>query len=211
MTSEPADPNALPPIVPVHDEKFSFMEDGEAEKARFERLARDTYPVVAGLPGIGCADFREPSPDSAFFFLHQWDHGVRQGRYPPLPDALDRRWRDWAARYFEIRARSPRLEMRDLIQGITERQEGLSWPFYATEDILEEWILAGDFDAPIGSHIYDREAVTRATFDRLRELRLLTGGWIYNDGSVLRFVAGEEWEQAKRDLRSSGGRWRWFE
>jgi hypothetical protein len=207
MSADAPDPH--PPLLPAHDEKFSFMTDGEAEKARYEQLARDTWPVVAGLPGLGGADFQEPSPESAAFFLLRWDHEVGKGRYPPLPDALDRRWREWAEHYYEIRRRSPKLEMRDLIQGITERQEGLSWPFHATEDILEEWILAGDFDAPIGSHLYDPQAVTRETFERLRELRLQTGGWIYDDGSRLRFAADEEWEDVKRDMRMRSGRWRW--
>jgi len=176
----------------VDTEKFRFMVDGDKELASFTQLAEDTH-------ALGWFDVREPSPESAAFLLHH----IRRGSRLELPPDLDGRWREWADRYFEIRKRSPQLEMRDLIQDITERQEGLSWPFYATEDVLEEWIVAGNFDAPIETGLYSAEYVTRPVFDRLRELRFLTGGWIYDDGAELRFASGEEWERVKAELRSA--------
>jgi hypothetical protein len=205
MTADSSNPGSTQPPLLILREKFFFMEDGAAEQARYERLAYDSFAVLGWLPGIGCVSFREPSPRSAFFFIYDWERGMRDGKYSSLPDDLDWRWRDWSRRYYEIRSRSPKLEMRDLLQDITERQDGRSWPFYASEHILEEWILAGDFDAPMGSDLYSPEYVTRKTFGRLRELRLLTGGWIYDDGHALRFAAGEEWQEVKRELRELRG------
>jgi len=196
--SESGEPDRPVAVLP---EKFDFMEDGVEQLAFYRRLAEDTEPQVRGGYPIHQPDFREPSPESAGFFLQRWNDGVRLGRCKPLPPELERRWREWADRYFEVRRRSPKLEMRDLIQDITERQEGLSWPFHATEDILEEWVVAGDFEAPIEGEFYFAEYVTRPTFDRLRELRLLTDGWIYDDGWKLRFAQGPEWARAKADMR----------
>jgi hypothetical protein len=201
MTSDPRLGSEPDRPLEILQQKFEFMEGGDEELAFYRRLAEDTFPHVKGGYPIHQPGFREPAPDSAGFFLQRWNNGVRLGRCKPLPPELERRWRDWADRYYEIRRRSPKLEMRDLIQDITERQEGLSWPFHATEDILEEWIVAGNFDAPIEHELYFAEYVTRPTFDRLRELRFLTGGWIYDDGWKLRFAQGAEWERVKADMR----------
>jgi hypothetical protein len=190
MTLDPSGEEPRPHLPEIWTEKFLFMERGDEELATFKQLAEDTRAA-------GWRDVREPSPESAFFLLNN----AGRGSYPPLPPDLNERWQAWAKRYFEIRLRSPQLEMRDLIQDITERQEGLSWPFYATEDVLEEWVVAGDFDAPIETGLYFAEYVTRPTFDRLRELRFLTGGWIYNDSDGLRFADGDEWKRVKAELR----------
>jgi hypothetical protein len=201
MTSDPPTWDEPDRSIEILLQKFEFMEGGDEELAFYRRLAEDTFRQVRGGYPVHQPDYREPSPESAGFFLQRWNDGVRLGRCKALPPELERRWREWADRYFEIRRRSPQLEMRDLIQGITERQEGLSWPFHATEDILEEWIVAADFDAPIECEFYFAEYVTRPVFDRLRELRFLTGGWIYDDGRKLRFAGGAEWAREKAEMR----------
>jgi hypothetical protein len=178
------------------DRKLSLTAGEEEARERFLRLAIDTYDFLASA-GAGPAWLFDPSPESAGNPLrYQWK---RRGDSRPIEfsPALIERWENWNREYFEIRARSPRLELRDMMQEISESHNASSWPD-GYEPHIQAWVDAGDSSAP--PPFVDRYGIVTATFfNRLRELRQLCGGWLYwsNDLHHVVFAPESEWQRMR--------------
>jgi hypothetical protein len=109
------------------------------------------------------------SPDSAGFgSAHIKAVGAE------VSDELVQGWKRFAELYQDLIARNPRLELRDLMQDISERKEAASWPQMCEWDI-ERWICDG---APKGQMPYPVDDDIR---ERLLELNPILGGWLYRD------------------------------
>lgn len=109
------------------------------------------------------------SPDSAGFgSAHIKAVGAN------VSEKLVNGWKRLADLYPGLAARNPRLELRDLMQDISERRESASWP-HMWEWSIERWIADG---APDGQMPYPVDNDIR---DRLLELHPILGGWLYLD------------------------------
>jgi hypothetical protein len=175
------------------DRKLSLTAGEEDARERFLQLAIDKYDFLASAGVIPPWVF-DPSPESGGNPLsYQWKR--RDGRAVEFCPALIERWENWNREYFEIRARSPRLELRDMMQKISESHNASSWPD-GYEPHIQAWVDAGDPSAP--PPFDDRYGIVTATFfNRLRELRQLCGGWLYwnNDRHRVVFAPEFEWQR----------------
>ncbi|CCD84778.1 protein of unknown function [Bradyrhizobium sp. ORS 285] len=144
---------------------FAKLAPGEDELlASFKQLAMETYGALT-QHGLRCMPWTT-WPESAAFFRCSSDlAGI-------VPETCLERWRQWELGYPELLARHPRLELRNLMQTISERMNASSWP-YGYEWAIEAWIAGGDPDrAAFGD---------RVLFERLAELHTRLGGWLYLD------------------------------
>jgi hypothetical protein len=172
----------------ILDQLFSLTDNEEAARACFERLALDTYDclTLAGDP----AAWLSIGPQSAA--------GILAKKSPSeLPEALRHRWEDWKSQYDKLRARNPRLDLRDLMHEISESHDRSSWP-YSLEDAIQDWIDADDPKTP--PPFCDRDnIVTPEFYQRLRSVRPLVGGWLYwsDDRKRVVFAPEAEWQQLR--------------
>ena len=165
--------NSTPDTKPDPQERviaeFIALTPGETDAHRlFSHLARATNDELVKRGSYRtCFLF---SPDSAGFgSAHVRAVGA------DVPDELLQGWQRFADQYSELVARNPRLELRDLMQGISERAMFESWPQGAEWDI-ERWISEG---APAdGRVLYPVDHDIR---DRLLKLYPVLGGWLYVD------------------------------
>jgi hypothetical protein len=175
------------------DRKFSLTAGEEDARERFLRLAIDTYDFLASAGAVPAWVF-DPSPESGVNPLrYQWKQ--RDGRPIEFSLALIERWENWDREYFEIRARSPRLELRDMMHTISESHNASSWPD-GYEPHIQAWVDAGDPSVP--PPFEDRHGIITVTFfNRLRELRQLCGGWLYLNHELHRvvFAPESEWQR----------------
>jgi len=130
------------------------------------------------------------SPDSAGFGLAR----IRS-LGAAISDELIQGWKRFADLYRRLITRNPRLELRDLMQDISEGNESASWPSMKEWEI-EKWIADG---APKGQIHY---AIDDDIRDRLLELYPILGGWLYYDdkASMLRFAETVAFRQVKVQL-----------
>ena len=168
--------------------EFIALTPGETEAHRlFSDLAYATNHELAKL-GLyqTCFVF---SPDSASFGLaHVRAVGAN------VSDELLQGWKRFAELYSELIARNPRLELRDLMQDISERWEAASWPYMWEWDI-ERWISDG---APDTRMPYSVDDDIR---DRLLELYPILGGWLYlNETNMVMFADTAAFRQIKKRL-----------
>jgi hypothetical protein len=133
----------------------------------------------------------DPWPESAGNALRGRGWGKRNaGPRIELPPALIQRWESWNREYFEVRARNPQLELRDMMQHISESDSASSWPG-GYERRIQDWVDAAD--DPSAPPFDDRyRSVTPEFFNRLRELRRLCGGWLYWSDDLKRVVFAPE-------------------
>ncbi len=103
---------------------------------------------------------------------------------PKLSQEVITGWHRFAAVYPTLVKRHPRLELRDLMQDISERRESMSWPAIQ-EWAIERWVAEG---APEEKAPYVVDTDIRA---RLLELYPKLGGWLYHDHSQLMVVFAE--------------------
>ena len=98
-----------------------------------------------------------------------------------LPDELRDEWRGWLARYQALVARNPRLELADLIGLIGETIDHSNWPTVPAA-ALRAWVDGGErLPLPWAACEFDEISIDRPFYDRLRELRVATGGWVVWD------------------------------
>lgn len=171
------------------DRFFSFTEGEQNSRERFAELAIDTYDalVLAGTKYLAYGF--SPSPESGGNFLSGAHRNV------PVPPVLRQKWEAWNKEYFQIRARNPRLELRDMMQDISESHTASSWPD-GYERHIQAWVDAGDPTAP--PPFDDRYGtVTPEFYNRLRELRQLCGGWLYWSDKLRQviFASEPEWQR----------------
>jgi uncharacterized protein YndB with AHSA1/START domain len=172
------------------DRKFAFTLGEQEARERLQRLAIDTYDFLI-LTGADWVSVFDPWPESGGSPLRGegWAKRSRRSlipdRPPPsgpnlhgigLPPALVDRWKSWNREYYEVRARNPRLELRDMMQNMSESDNASSFPHEGMEVRTRDWIDAGDCTAP--PPFCDRyDVVTPEFFNRLCELRKLCGEW----------------------------------
>jgi len=114
-----------------------------------------------------------------------------------LAPELIRRWERWNREYIEICSRNPQLELRDMMQAISESDTASSWPA-GYERHIQDWADAGDPSAP--PPFDDRYGiVTPEFFSRLHALRQLCGGWLYwnDDRNCIVFAPELEWQRVR--------------
>jgi hypothetical protein len=149
--------------------EFVRLAPGEPElQGVFSCLALETYDLVAPQ-GISIYRFTY-NPNSAGFFLRP-GNGSDQ-----LPAGIIDRWRQWEKNYPEVVARNPRLELRHLMQTMSEASGGSSWPD-GFEWQIERWVADGEEDR--NPYLADR-----AVYARLRDLHARLGGWLYLDDDL---------------------------
>lgn len=178
------------------DSKFSLTSGEDDARARFLRLAIDTYDFLAsqGAAGVLSFDFAPWTTDNVLRGAGSWTRD--RPRIELSPD-LKGRWENWTPEYFEVCARNPRLELREALHAISESHDASSWPAHY-ERRISDWVDAGDPAAP--PPFDDRyDIVTPEFFNRLRELRQRCGGWLYWDDTVHKvvFAAEPEWQRVR--------------
>jgi hypothetical protein len=158
------------------DSKLALTTGEGRARERFVQLAIETYDFLISA-GADFVLVFDPWPESAGNALRGRGWGKRSaGPRIELPPALIQGWESWNREYFEVRARNPRLELRDMMQHISESDSASSWPS-GYERRIQDWVDAGDPSTP---PFDDRHGcVTPDFFNRLRELRQLCGGWLY--------------------------------
>lgn len=186
--------------------KLVWIEDGGDARERFQQLAMDTYDALTSLGADFVLPF-DPWPESAGNGLMRgW--GKRASRaLVELPDHLVQRWREWNAEYYILRAESPKLELRDLMQDISESHDASSWPI-GYERRIQDWVDAGDASAP--PPFDDRYNVAKEdTFRRLQTLRALLKGWMFWDDQInaVRFAPESEWQVFRAGQESAEAKW----
>jgi hypothetical protein len=181
------------------DEIFALTSGAEDSRDRFRQLAIETYDSLISEGAAAPGPF-EPSPESAANPIHEnrvgWAKRNSGSRVKLAPELI-RRWESWSREYFEIRARNPQLELRDMMWDISECHAGSSWP-YGYEGRIQDWVDAGDPSAP--PPFDDRRGiVTPEFFGRLRALRRLCGGWLYWNDELKRtvFAPEPEWQRVR--------------
>ena len=153
--------------------EFSGLTPDEPQaRETFENLVSETQRQTGGR------EIFRAQPNSAMFALK----AVASRKLHITPDCIEG-WRRWAQDYPALVARNPRLELRDLLQDLSERAEGSSWPC-GFEWRIETW--AATADAPAETFPYpafdgDRFGISPALRDRLRALFRTLGGWLYYD------------------------------
>ena len=173
------------------DARFSLTVGEETAQQRFRLLAIDTYDFLTSAGAkIGWAFTPSDEYASSVAYSGRRDDGSRV----ELSPELIQRWENWNREYSRIRARNPRLELRDFMQNISESHNATSWPV-GYERHIQAWVDAGDPSAP--PPFDDRyNIVSPEFFNRLRELRQLCGGWLYSSDNVpgLVFAPEPEWQ-----------------
>jgi hypothetical protein len=162
-------PGATPDFQRRIIDEFIALTPGEAAAhSLFSHLARATNDELQKLGSYRTLFLF--SPDSAGFgSAHIKAVGAK------VSEELVQGWKRFADLYQGLIARNPRLELRDLMQDISERMDSASWPDGREWDI-ERWICDG---APEGQMRYCR--VDDDIRDRLLELYPILGGWLYLD------------------------------
>ena len=149
-------------------DEFIALTPGEAEAHDlFSHLARTTVNESQKL-GLHQTVVQSSPGSAGFGTAHMNAVGAE------VSDELVQGWKRFAELYQDSIPRNPRLELRDLLQDISERREAASWPHLWEWDI-ERWVSDG---APEGQIRY---AVDDDLRDRLLELYPTLGGWLYLD------------------------------
>lgn len=161
-------PGTTPDFQQQTIDEFTALTPGETDAhSLFSHLARATNDELQRLGSY--RTLLQFSPDSVGFgSAHIKAVGAE------VSDELVQGWKRFAKLYQGLIARNPRLELRDLMQDISERRESASWPHMWEWDI-ERWICDG---APEGQMRYPVDNDIR---DRLLELYPILGGWLYLD------------------------------
>lgn len=134
------------------DEKLRWSAGEDDASERFQKLAIDTYEFLVSA-GADYMQTFDPSPASAGNPLRgRWWGKRGGGTFTQLSPELIERWESWNSEYVRIRARNPRLELRDVMQNISESDSASSWPV-SYERHIWDWIEAGDSAAPLPSMI----------------------------------------------------------
>jgi uncharacterized protein YndB with AHSA1/START domain len=171
------------------DRKFAFTSGEEEPRERFLGLATDTYDFLILMGADSSLPF-DPHPwPEGYTVQTVWGKRSRRSLVPDRPPAcgpnlhgievsrglLDR-WKSWNREYYEVRARNPRLELRDMMQNMSESHDAMSFPDEFMELRIRNWIDAGDCTTP--PPFDDRRGVaTPEFFNRLCELRKLCREW----------------------------------
>jgi hypothetical protein len=182
------------------DRIFSLTKDERESRSRFEQLTLDSFDFLASQQ-VNVFHAFSPWPESAFSLLK-----CKNFREQVSPSLL-RRWEDWTKEYYEIAERNPSLELRDLMQDISESHNASSWP-YGLERRIQIWLDAGDPITPPPFH--DRRGiVTPDFFHRLRELRRRCGGWLYWNDELKRVVFAQEseWQKVQAAQEAAEEKW----
>src|SRR5712691_5438831 len=179
------------------DEKFAQTSGEESARERYLQLAIDTYDFLIST-GADFVLVFDPWPESAGNPLRGPLWGKRNdSRRIELSPALIQRCEGWNREYFELRARNLQLELRDMMQEISESHMSSSWP-EGYERLIQDWVDAGDLSArpPFDD---GHNIVTPEFFNRLRELRRLCGGWLFWSSDLERVVFAPEaqWQQVR--------------
>jgi len=108
-----------------------------------------------------------PHPESAYFGL-----AIINDTKAEISKDLVSGWLYFAELYPALVERSPRLELRNLMQDMSERAGGASWPD-GSEWAIETWVSAG---APEDASPYP---VAFGVRERLLKLHSVLKGWLY--------------------------------
>lgn len=114
---------------------------------------------------------------------------VQMPMWRDVPPDIERGWLEWKVAYAALLERNPRLELADMLGWIGEVIDASSWP-YGQEDRLREWVDRGERlplpKPPLGP--WDEAELDESFYQRLHELRAVTGGWIWYDDATNRRV-----------------------
>jgi hypothetical protein len=121
--------------------KFSLTSGEAPAREQFLQLATNTYDflISAGAPRVWAFDPADGLGDVAV--------QDRDGSRIELSEELKQRWQSWKREYIALRARNARLEIRDLMQHISETLDGLG----AFWDSLRDRELARDAGQPMAA------------------------------------------------------------
>lgn len=153
----------------------------------FSRLATETFDalIAQGVRNARMVVGFSAWPKSAGFFLRPWNDQDK------VSSSIQGQWQQWERDYSEVEARSPRLELRNLMQTMSESLDAMSWP-QEQEWQIEQWVASGDFD----HRPYYRD---KAVYARLRALHTRLGGWLYQDDhGYVHFADLEEFKAIRR-------------
>jgi len=166
-------------------EEFATLAPGEDKLlASFSELVMETYDALM-QQRIRFLPWFDTWPESAAFFLRP-GHPTDK-----VSQSCLEKWRQWELHYPEVVARNPRLELRNLMQDISERMDASSWP-YGLEWQIESWVAGGD---PNHNAFGDR-----VLYERISMLHAKLGGWLYfNDGNIV-FEDLAEFRETRRRL-----------
>jgi hypothetical protein len=167
-------------------DEFARLAPGEDELlASFSQLAMETYDTLT-QQGVRFVPWLSTWPESAAFFLRP-GHPTDE-----VPQSCLEKWRQWELDYHELVARNPRLELRNLMQEISESMDASSWP-QGYEWAIENWVAGGDPDRnAFGDHVL---------FERLSVLHTKLGGWLYlDDDCNIVFENLAEFRETRRRL-----------
>jgi hypothetical protein len=168
--------------------EFARLTPGEDELiAVFSRLAMETHDILAaqGVRTIRTILGFGTWPESASFVLQPGN------TFDKIPPSLLERWHQWERNYPAVEARNPRLELRNLMQTMSETILSESWP-QQFEWAIERWVAGGDIDA----NPYYRD---HKIYARLQALHERLNGWVYQgDDAYIYFAELEEFRQIER-------------
>jgi hypothetical protein len=180
------------------DETFEWTSGEQDAREQFMRLAMDTHDFLIGSefahvqifylsPDAGGKPFTRNYPLRRIY----WSAGPGIA----LSGSQIDRWENWKRDYREIRARDPRLDLRDMISHISyQTLYPEAWPV-GLERRIQTWIDAGDPFTPLAD--LGQNFVTPEFFARLHKLRRRCDGWMYwdSDRNQLVFASEPEWRQ----------------
>jgi hypothetical protein len=170
------------------ERQLGVLSGEEEARQRFEQLAIDTFDFIVANGG----DYWR----SVYPAINPLTAVRNQNGEVKLSPELTQRWGNWDREYLDIRARSPRLRLRDMMREISESDNASSWPEY--ERRIADWVDAGDPSAP--PPFIDRHGIaTPEFFKELRAVRQLCDGWLYWNDAVKRvvFAPEAEWERVR--------------
>lgn len=199
------------------DQFFADIPDEQDARTLFENLVLASYRFTRRFGSRRGADFLMLMSDTYADWSCEFDSGATYMATPqstpaviPRCPRLAHRWRGWAAEFRQLLDRHPRVEMKGLLQDISESREGASWP-YGLETAIRDWVDLGIYSSPRYASL--RRDTRREDFERMVELRRKTypGWWFWHDGQVRWFPNGDEhWRGAMSRIESlhSYGYWK---
>jgi uncharacterized protein YndB with AHSA1/START domain len=171
------------------DRKFAFTSGEQEAREAFQRLAIDTYDFLILMGADSVLTFNPKPWPEGYTVQRVWGKRSRRSLVPDRPPpsgpnlhgielspALLDRWKSWNREYYEVRARNPRLELRDMMQDMSESHNASSFPDEAMELRIRDWIDAGDCTAPL-PFVDRNDIATPEFFNRLCKLRKLCREW----------------------------------
>lgn len=147
--------------------------------------------------------YPDACPENGGFVLRGLEDQTRVGIEAPASiERLASDWQRYEKLYFELRSRSPLLELHDLLWEVSEGIARQGWDI-VVENGLRDWVDHGGSLTDLPFDPMD-DVLTPALVTRMTAIRRITKGWVYGDGIFLTD------EQEKAAPRGDRGAWERF-